>query len=132
MQAHYRSCSTNLCIPFICQVRPSLANWPTYIVEESGTAVVPCIPGGEGAAYFWTKGDTFEDSEDIASRVLDIPSSASERYLAATNGSLFIFEAKREDEGAYYCRIVSEKTNCHGAVTIFVQGEVTFTLTQPY
>ena len=87
------------------------------------TAVVPCVQKGDETAYFWNRGDDFVNSTFVASMVLDIPNSKSDRYLVDRDGSLVIYNVTAEDEGMYHCRILSETNKCHGAVTIHVEGK---------
>lgn len=99
-------------------VQPSLANWPVFYIDYGETAVVPCVPKGDETAYFWSKGEDYASSMQAASRVLNIPSSTWERYSVAENGSLVIENVNVGDGGIYHCRIVSEHTNCHGAISV--------------
>ncbi|XP_071841540.1 uncharacterized protein [Apostichopus japonicus] len=111
------------CLASLC-VQTALANWPVFSIEKGGTAVVPCVPKGDETAYFWSKGEDFATSQSVASRVLGIPSSDLEKYSVNENGSLVIYNVTLAEGGRYHCRIVSENTNCRGAVTIEVTIEV--------
>ncbi|XP_071843114.1 tyrosine-protein phosphatase non-receptor type substrate 1-like [Apostichopus japonicus] len=109
-----------ICLSSIC-VQPALANWPVFSIEKGGTAVVQCVPKGDETAYFWSKGEDFATSQSVASRVTGLPSPDSEKYLVNEEGSLVIYNVTLADEGIYHCRIVSENTNCRGAVSINVK-----------
>ncbi|XP_071841536.1 uncharacterized protein [Apostichopus japonicus] len=118
------------CLASLC-VQPALANWPVFFIEKGETAVVPCVPKGDETAYFWNKGEDFATSQSVASRVLGIPRSDSEKYLVNEDGSLVIYNVTLAEGGRYHCRIVSENANCRGAVTIEVTvNDFTFGIEQ--
>ncbi|PIK41155.1 hypothetical protein BSL78_21995, partial [Apostichopus japonicus] len=111
--------------------QPALENWPVFSIEKGETAVVPCVPKGDETAYFWSKGEDFATSQSVASRVLGIPSSDSEKYSVNEDGSLVINNVTQAEGGIYHCRIVSENTNCRGAVSIEVTvNDFTFGIEQ--
>lgn len=106
--------------------------WPKLYFRKGETAYLPCIPQGDANAYFWKKGDTFGSSEDVASILHGIPDDSSNgkkgKYVIFENGTLAISSVTSEDEGRYFCRIVSESNECYASLTVdlIVELEASF------
>lgn len=109
-----------------------LENWPKLYFRKGETAYLPCIPQGDADAYFWKKGDTFDSSEDIASILHGIPDDSSNgqkgKYSLFENGTLAISSVTSEDEGRYFCRIVSVTNECYASLSVdlIVELEASF------
>lgn len=107
-------------------------NWPKLYFRKGETAYLPCIPQGNANAYFWKKGDTYDSSEDVASILHGIPDDSSNgkkgKYSIFENGTLAISSITSEDEGRYFCRIVSESNECYASLSVdlIVELEASF------
>ncbi|KAJ8018569.1 hypothetical protein HOLleu_43365 [Holothuria leucospilota] len=108
------------CLAFVNATdKPSL-DWPVLVFKEGETAYLPCPPQGHANAFFWRKGEWFNVSENIASIVHGI-ADTTEKYDVLSDGTLVIMEMSVEDEGKYFCRIASEKNECHGSITLYLE-----------
>lgn len=97
---------------------------PAVVVNSGDSADILCTTQGDGYAYFWRKGPSFNDSIYIASIVRGLHDSMSERFSVSSEGILTISNITSEDEGIYFCRLVSDDNDCHGHVDVYVNGKL--------
>ncbi|XP_071843178.1 uncharacterized protein [Apostichopus japonicus] len=93
---------------------------PAVVVNPGDSADILCTTQGDGYAYFWRKGPSFNDSIYITSIVRGLHDSMSERFSVSSEGILTISNITSEDEGIYFCRLVSDDNDCHGHVDVYV------------
>lgn len=102
------------------------SSWPRLLYYPGDRANLPCLPQGEATAYFWRKGNSFDGSEQIAYKFQGLPSQTEEGYgekfKILENGTLSVFSVSQEDEGKYFCRVVSESSEYHASVTLHLKG----------
>ncbi|PIK35942.1 putative uronyl 2-sulfotransferase [Apostichopus japonicus] len=91
---------------------------PAVVVNSGDSAHILCTTQGDGYAYFWRKGPSFNIY--ITSIVRGLHDSTSERFSVSSEGILTITNITAEDEGIYYCRLVSDDNDCHGHVDVYV------------
>lgn len=94
----------------------------SVILEEGQSGNIFCNVNGIGS-YYWRKGDSVDNSTEVANIISGVPSEGDGSYSVNENGTLFIRSVVLEDEGKYFCRVASEETDCSGEVMIYVQGK---------
>ncbi|XP_071842262.1 uncharacterized protein [Apostichopus japonicus] len=95
----------------------------SVILEEGQTGNIFCNVNGIGS-YYWRKGNSFDNSTEVAYIISGVPSAGDGSYSVNENGTLFIRSVVLEDEGKYFCRVASEETDCYGEVMIYVQASL--------
>ncbi|KAJ8019152.1 Signal-regulatory protein beta-1 isoform 3 [Holothuria leucospilota] len=85
---------------------------------------------GKASTFFWKRGEWFNISEEIAYNINGVSNSHMKKFHVFSNGSLLIRNIAITDEGSYHCRIVSDHTECHGSVTVYLKASTSNSL--PY
>ncbi|KAJ8046964.1 hypothetical protein HOLleu_05821 [Holothuria leucospilota] len=114
-----------LCYVYHCTADQS--SWPRLLYYPGDHANLPCLPQGEATAYFWRRGNSFDRSEQIAYKFQGLPSQTEdgygEKFKILENGTLTVFSVSQEDEGKYFCRVVSESSEYHASVTLHLKAQ---------
>ncbi|KAJ8035094.1 hypothetical protein HOLleu_22207 [Holothuria leucospilota] len=100
----------------------SCQKWPILLFKEADSGVIPCIPRGQTTTFFWTRGEWYNISDEIAYNVNGVSGPDTEKFHVFSNGSLLLKNMTLMDEGNYYCRITSDRTECHGSVTVYLKA----------
>lgn len=97
-------------------------SWPRLEFHPGEDAHLPCIAKGDPTGFFWRKGDSFESSTPIVYKFEGLPSQSEDgwkdKFSILEDGTLIVYRVSQEDEGKYFCRIVSESSECHAGVTL--------------